>query len=401
VLRKCYGSPVRHPPLPLLVIVLGACATLAPLGIDGFLPATTAAAVTFGTDAAGMQVTLAAFTVGVAIGQVVHGPLSDRVGRRKALLIALGLMSAASAAVAAAPSLDTLTAARVLQGFAAASGMTICRAIVRDLFAREEAARVMSYMTVVSGLGPILFPIVAGTLAVAIDWRAVPAFAAIYVALAALTFAVTVPETNARLDPDAFSPGTMVLAWRTVLRDAGFRRYLLINCFGNVGLFAFLAASPKVVMGIIGAAPDLFGVYFAATTACFSLGAFSGGRLVGRFGIHGVVRAGAVICLSAGAIVTALAGAGEAHVIAVMAPIALFLLGYGAVVPCVTAAALTPFPQIAGAASSAMGLAQQITATLTALAIAALGASQMAMALGVLASGAAVAALALSRRRVV
>jgi len=144
---------VRHPPLPLLVFVLGASATMAPLGIDGFLPATRDAAADLGTDAAGIQVTLAAFTVGVAIGQVVHGPLSDRIGRRKALLLALVLMSVVTATAAAAPSLDALTALRVLQGFAAAAGMTICRAIVRDLFAREEAARVMSYMTVVSGTG--------------------------------------------------------------------------------------------------------------------------------------------------------------------------------------------------------------------------------------------------------
>jgi MFS transporter, DHA1 family, multidrug resistance protein len=392
---------VRHPPLLVLVIVLGACATLAPLGIDGFLPATRAAAAAFGTDEAGIQVTLAAFTSGVAIGQVVHGPLSDRVGRRKALLIALGLMSVASAAAAAAPSLDALTTLRVLQGFAAASGMTICRAIVRDLFAREEAARVMSYMTVVTGIGPIVFPIVGGALAVGFGWSAVPLFAALYVALAALAFAVTVPETNPRLDPDAFSPGAMLLAWRTVLGDSAFRRYLLINCCGNVGLFAFLAASPKIVMGTIGVAPDRYGLYFAATTACFGLGAFGAGRMVGRLRIDGVVRTGSLICLAAGTVVAALAVAGEASVLAVMAPVALFLLGYGTLVPCATAAALTPFPQIAGAASSAMGLAQQITAALTALAIAALGASQAAMAFGILASGLAVAALALSRRRMV
>lgn len=392
---------MRHPPLPLLVFVLGATATLAPLGIDGFLPATRDAAADLGTDAAGIQVTLAAFTIGVAIGQVVHGPLSDRIGRRKALLLALGLMSAVTFAAAAAPSLDALTALRVLQGFAAASGMTICRAIVRDLFAREEAARVMSYMTVVSGTGPIIFPIIGGALAVAFGWQAVLIFGAIYVAAAALAFATIVPETNTRLDPDAFSPAAMLLAWRTVLANADFRRYLLVNCMGNVGLFAFLAASPKIVMGAIGVAPDRYGLYFAITTACFGIGAYTSGRLVGRFGIDGVIRRGATLCLIAGVLVTALAFGGELSVLAVMAPTALYLLGHGTLVPCATAGGLTPFPHIAGAASSAIGLAQQITATLTALSIAALDATQTAMALGILLGGASVAVLAWHRGRVV
>jgi DHA1 family bicyclomycin/chloramphenicol resistance-like MFS transporter len=383
------------------VVVLGCCATLAPLGIDGFLPATRDAAADLGTDTAGIQVTLAAFTVGVAIGQVVHGPLSDRVGRRKALLLALGLMSLVTFAAAAAPSLDALTTLRVLQGFAAAAGMTICRAIVRDLFAREEAARVMSYMTVVSGTGPIVFPIVGGALAVALGWQAVLIFAAVYVAAAALAFAVTVPETNARLDPDAFSPSAMLLAWRTVLADAGFRRYLLLNCMGNVGLFAFLAASPKVVMGTLGVAPDRYGLYFAVTTACFGLGAFTGGRFVGRFGIDGVIRIGAALCLTGGVLVATLAIGGQSTVLAVMAPTALYLLGHGTIVPCATAGGLTPFPHIAGAASSAIGLAQQITATLTALSIAALDATQTAMAFGILLGGISVAVLARHRRRVV
>jgi DHA1 family bicyclomycin/chloramphenicol resistance-like MFS transporter len=393
--------PVRSLPVPLLTVVLGSVATMAPLGIDGFLPATSAAAAALGTDAAGIQVTLAAFTIGVAIGQIVHGPLSDRVGRRKALLGALALMAAASAAAAAASSLDALTALRVVQGFAAAAGMTVCRAIVRDLFAREQAARVLSYMTVVSGIGPIVFPIVGGVLAVELGWRAVLVFSAAYVAVAALAFAVAVPETNARLNPHAFSPTAMVVAWRTALADAGFRRYLLINCSGNIGLFAFLAASPNVVMGTLGVPPDLYGVYFAAMAACFGVGAFAGGRLVGRLGIERVIRSGATVCLAAGGIVAALAWGGAASVAAVVAPVGLYMLGYGALVPCSTAAALTPFPHIAGAASSAIGLAQQISATLTALAVAAAGASQDALALGVLAGGVAVAALALSAKRMV
>jgi DHA1 family bicyclomycin/chloramphenicol resistance-like MFS transporter len=392
---------VRHPPLLALIVILGIVATLAPLGIDGFLPATRGAAAQLGTDAAGIQVTLAAFTIGIAFGQVVHGTLSDRIGRKRALIGALLLMSLACAGGARAGSLDGLVAWRVLQGFAAAAGMTIARAVVRDLFERERAARVMSYMTVVSGVGPIVFPIVAGLLAVNIGWRAVPLFAAAYGAIAALVFALTVPETHVRRDTEPFSPAAMLLAWRTALSNARFRHYLYCNCCGNLGLFAFLAAAPKVVMTTLGVAPDVFGLYFAATTVFFSTGAFLSGRLVGGRGIDAVMALGAAVMLGAGLLAAGLALAGVSSVLAVMAPVALFLAGYGILVPSATAGALTPFPQIAGAASSAMGLTQQLAAAASTFTIAALGASQDALALGLAVSGAGIAALALRPRRVV
>jgi len=374
---------------------------MAPLGIDGFLPATTAAAAALGTDAAGIQVTLGAFTLGFAAGQLVHGSLSDRIGRRRTLLGALAVMVAASLGAAWAPSLDALVAWRVLQGLAAASGMTISRAVVRDLFDREHAARLMSYMTMVSGIGPILFPMIGGLLAVEFGWRSVPLFAAVYVGLAALCFAFVVPETNERLDPDAFSPSAMFLAWRTALADRTFRHYLACNCCGNIGLFAFLAASPKVVMTTIGASPEEYGVYFAATTMFFSVGALMSGRFVGRFGIDALVRVGAFITLAAGLIVAGLALQGAVTVLAVMAPVALFLAGYGVLVPSATAGALMPFPHIAGAASSVMGLTQQCAAAATTFVVALAGASQAAMAAAILVSGLALVALALRPKRVV
>jgi MFS transporter, DHA1 family, multidrug resistance protein len=391
---------VTRPPFLLLTVVLGAVATLAPLGIDGFLPATRSAAAALGTDATGIQVALGAFTIGLAFGQTVLGPLSDRIGRRRAMLMGLGLMVAATLGAAAAPSLDALVAWRVLQGFAAATGMTLARAIVRDLYAREEAARVMSYMTVVSGLGPILFPIAGGQLAVAFGWRAVLIFAAAYVTASGLAFAFVVPETNVRRDSAAMAPTRILLAWRSAFADATFRHYLACNCVATVGLFAFLAASPKVVMAGMGVGPDRYGLYFAATTFCFGSGAFTGGRLAGRLRIDAIITRGASLAAIGGVAMAALAVAGIETVPAVMAPVALFLFGFGIMVPSATAGALTPFPHIAGAASSAMGLAQQCAAAATTFVIATFGATQTSMAAGVAASGACMVALALRPKRV-
>ncbi len=391
---------MSRPPVLLLTVVLGATATLAPLGIDGFLPATRSAAVSLGTDATGIQVALGAFTIGLAIGQTVTGPFSDRIGRRRAMLLGLSLMVAATLAAAAAPDLDALVAWRVLQGFAAASGMTLARAIVRDLYAREEAARVMSYMTVVSGMGPIVFPIVGGQLAVAYGWRAVLVFAAAYVTLSGIAFAFFVPETNTRRDPTAMAPARILLAWRSAVADATFRHYLSCNFAATVGLFAFLAASPKVVMTGMGVGPDRYGLYFAATTFCFGSGAFVSGRLAGRLRIDAIILRGATLAAFGGITMATLALAGVETVPAVMVPVALFLFGFGMMVPSATAGALTPFPHIAGAASSAMGLAQQSAAAATTFIIATFGATQRSMAIGVAASGVCMVALALRPKRV-
>ncbi len=391
---------MTRPPVLLLTVVLGAVATLAPLCIDGFLPATGDAAASLGTDATGIQVALGAFTIGLACGQTVHGPLSDRIGRKRAMIMGLLLMVGATLGAATAPSLDGLVAWRVLQGFAAATGMTLARAIVRDLYARELAAKVLSYMTVVSGLGPVLFPILGGQIAVAFGWRWVLILIAAYVACACAIFAALVPETNVRRDAASLTRRRILLAWREALASRTFRHYLLCNCAANVGLFAFLAASPKVVMNGLGIAPDRYGLYFAATTLCFGAGAFASGRLAGKLRIDGIMVRGAALSATGGVAMAALAFGGAADVPAVMAPMALFLFGYGMMVPSATAGALTPFPHIAGSASSLMGLAQQATAAITTFFVATFGATQWSMASCVAASGIAMVALALRPKRV-
>lgn len=380
--------------------MLGAVATLAPLCIDGFLPATGSAAAALGTDPTGLQVALGAFTIGLAAGQTVHGPLSDRIGRKRAMVTGLALMVAATLGAASAGTLDALVAWRALQGFAAATGMTLARAIVRDLYAREAAARAFSYMTMVSGLGPVLFPILGGAIAVAFGWRWVLLLIAAYVATAGAAFALLVPETNPRRARGGHAARGILFAWREALTSATFRHYLGCNCVANVGLFAFLSASPKVVMTGLGVAPDRYGLYFAATTFCFGAGAFTSGRLATALRIDAIIRRGALLAATGGGAMAVLAVAGVTEVPAVMGPMALFLFGYGMMVPSATAGALTPFPHIAGAASSMMGLAQQVAAATTTFVIATFGTSQLSMSISVALSGLAMAALALRPRRV-
>jgi DHA1 family bicyclomycin/chloramphenicol resistance-like MFS transporter len=392
---------VRKLPLPYLTIVLGAVGTMAPLGIDGFLPAISSAARDLGTDTAGIQVTLGAFTIGFALGQTVHGPHSDKVGRRRAMLMAMGLMVLASLGCAAAPDLDALIAARAVQGFAGAAGMNIVRAVVRDLAEREAAAKLLSYVTLTSGLGPIVFPVAAGFIEVDFGWRVVFLAMAIYVAAAAAVFAVLMPETNRAPNPQAMAPARMWLAWRAVLRDGAFLRYLGCNCFTQGGLYAFLAASPKVLMTDVGVTPDRYGIYFALATCGFLTFTLVAGRLVGRLGIDRTIRYGAFFVLVAGAAMAILAYVAEPSVAAVIVPMAVYLCGFGFIVPAASAAALTPFPQIAGAASSMMGFLQQASGAVITFAIAYIGATQEIMGLLCFAAGLGIVVLALSAKRVV
>lgn len=381
---------MTRPSFPVLTLVLAGLTTMGALGIDLFLPATEAVGREFGTDSAGVQVTLAAFSIGFGIGQFAHGPLSDRFGRRPALIGSFLVLIAAALAAAFAPDLEALAACRFVVGISAAAGVTVGRAIVRDLFAREAAARLLSYMMMIAGIGPIAFPIAGGQLVVAFGWQSTFLFMAGYVGVLVAVFAWLIPETLPRKNPDALHPVGLFLACREVMRSRTFRAYAACNCFTMVGLFAFLTASPAVLIEAMGETPDQYGYDFAIAVSAMIVAAMAGGRLVVRIGIDRMVLVGAWIALAAGASMAGLALSGVATVAAVIAPIALFLTTFGLVVPGATAAALTPFPQIAGIAASLLGFIQQCVAVATTLIIAALGATQTVMAVTVLVAGAGV-----------
>jgi DHA1 family bicyclomycin/chloramphenicol resistance-like MFS transporter len=340
----------------VLVLLLGSMSAFAPLSVDMYLPAFPAIGAYFGIGAGGVQGTLAAFFAGFALGQVVVGPLADRFGRRPPLLAGLAVFVAASAGCALAPSIEWLTALRFLQAAAACAGMVVARAVVRDLFPPAEASAMMARLMLVTGVAPMLAPLFGGWLLLVADWQAIFWTLAGLGALALLASATHLPETGGR-GANSLRPGAVLAAYVAIGREPRFWRPAVAGASAIGGMFAYIAASPFVLIEGFGVAPANFGWFFGANAAALVAGAQLGPRLARRHGPAAVLR-GATAALAAIAtalLAASLAGAGLWPVAGLLC---LYLGALGLVLPNSAALAMAPFGQAAGSASALLGLIQ-------------------------------------------
>lgn len=350
----------------LLALLLGAVIAMPPYSIDTSLPALPAMADAFGVSSGAVQITLSAVMLGSAIGQLMVGPLSDRFGRRPVLLGALALFTLAGAGCAFTTDIETLAALRLAQGLSVAGCRVLPRAVARDLYDREDAARLLSYMMVIGGTAPIAGPLIGGYVTVWFGWWAVFAFMAIYCAIVLAFTGVYFRETLAERDLTALHPGRLLRNFALILQHRRFWAYLSCNIFITGGLFAFLAGSSLVLIRFLGETPERFGFDFAAVMVVAMSFNYIGARLVGRLGIDRLLFIGAVMAAISGVAMVALAVAGINTVVAIVAPMAGFMAAYSFIIPQGTAGALSPFPETAGAASSLLGFLQICVGTATA-----------------------------------
>lgn len=383
-----------------LIVLLGSLTAFAPLTIDMYLPSLPTLERSFGATPSQVQLTLSTFLAGLAIGQIFYGPLSDRFGRRPLMLAGLALYVAASVAAAIAATVEVLIAARFVQAIGMSSGPVLGRAVVRDLYDRESAARLLSYMAVVAGFAPVVAPIIGSQLHVAFGWRANFIFVALYGAVALAVVAWQFDETNRRLDPEALRLRRMAGNIGTLLSSRLYLGYALTaSCVGS-GLFAFISGSPFVFLQVLGFAAADFGYLFAFCMCGYLVGSWISGRFVLRLGMDRLLRLGIVLALAGGLSMAGLAALHLNHVAAILGPMFVFMFAFALILPQAMAGALTPFPQIAGSASSLIGLCQYGLSAILGTAVAALfdgSALPMAAAIGVMAVLAALAYAALVR----
>lgn len=374
----------------LLAVLLGAVIAIPPYSIDTSLPALPAMAAAFGVGSGAVQITLSAVMLGSAMGQLVVGPLSDRFGRRPVLLAALAVFTLSSAGCAFADDIEILAALRLIQGASVAGCRVLPRAVARDLFDREDAARLLSYMMLVGGTAPIAGPLIGGYVTTRFGWWAVFAFMAIYAVAVFAMLAMFFRETQRRRDHGALILGRLMRSFALILRNRIFWGYLACNMAITGGLFAFLAGSSLVLIGVLGRTPQQFGVDFALVMVVSMAFNYVGARLVGRLGIDRLLFIGVGMAAAAGVAMAALAASGIATVAAIVAPMAAFMAAYSLIVPQATAGALSPFPDTAGAASSLLGFLQIIAGTAAATAVGFLhDGTQMPMTIAVAAMGVA------------
>jgi len=340
-----------------LMALLGALSMFAPLSTDMYLPALPSLAHSLHASASAVQLTLTASLVGLAVGQLVVGPLSDAFGRRRPVLLGLVAYTASSAGCALCSDVWTLCAVRLVQGAAGAAGIVVARAIVRDLFDGIEAARFYSRLIIVFGLAPILAPLIGGALLHVTDWRG------IFLALAAIGAVLSVAAWRAlaeTLPPAARHRGGLVATLRTLavlVRNGPFAGLTVVYGLSFGAIFAYIAGSPFVLENHFGLSPQLFAVVFAVNALALVSASQYGGRIVGRTGTRRLSGIG----LSLGTLSGLLLVAGVlAHVgLWLVLPCFFALMGsYGLVSPNLTALAMRPFPRVAGSASALLGLAQ-------------------------------------------
>src|SRR5881296_449704 len=327
----------------VLPVLLTAIVGLGALSIDMFLPSLPAMTLAFGSDAATAQLTVTLFLAGLAAAQLVWGPLSDRLGRRRVLLAGLAVYATAGTACAFAPSMSLLIAARVVQALGAGSGPVIARAVVRDLYEPERAARVLAAMGTAQALTPILAPIIGGWVHVLAGWRAVFIVLGAFGAVFWLTAWMIVPETNVYAGARAATGRVAAL-----LRDPRYAAYVAAAALMFSGQFAFITGSSFALITILGVSPTVYGACFAAVAAGLMAGNFVSVRLGPRLGIDAMIRGGTLIGAGAGLVMAALAWVGVASVATIVAPMFGYAFGLGWVLPNAMAGAIGPFPRMPG-----------------------------------------------------
>ncbi|MBT2227356.1 multidrug effflux MFS transporter [Nonomuraea sp. NEAU-A123] len=342
----------------LLLIILGALSAIGPLSIDMYLPALPAITGELLSTPAQVQLTLTACLIGVSVGQVVAGPVSDVRGRRLPLIVGVAGYALASLLCAFAPSVPVLIVFRLLQGMLGGAVLVIVRAVVRDLYDGAAIARIFATLMLVSGLAPILAPIAGAQLLAFTSWRGV--FVALSIAGIVLLVAMLggVRETlPAHQRESGGLKHTVRVFWR-LLRDRSFMGGALTAGLAFAAMFGYISGSPFVLQEVYHATPQQYSLIFGLNALGLTLMAQVGGRLSGRVAPARLVVTGLCVALAGGALLLAAAvlGLGLAGIVA-----ALFVImcGQGLVLPGTGALALASQPQqIAGSASALLGVLQ-------------------------------------------
>lgn len=342
----------------LVTLVLGGLTALPPLSMDMYLPALPAVTESLHAPAATIQLTLTACLTGMALGQVVVGPMSDRWGRRRPLLLGMMIYVVATALCVFAPTTGLLIGFRLLQGLAGAAGIVIARAVVRDMYDGVEMARFFSTLMLISGVAPIVAPLIGGQVLRFTDWRGI--FAVLTVVGVGLTLVVWkwLHETLPPQDRHTGGVGDALRTMRGLLADRVFTGYMIAGNLAFATLFSYVSASPFVMQEIYGASPQTFSLLFGVNSVgLIIVGQINGKVLVGRVSLDKALAFGlSVIVLAAAALLLMTSGVfGKVGLFPVAAGLFVLMSAMGLAMPNTNAQALMRTKHAAGSASALLG----------------------------------------------
>ncbi|GAA2873339.1 Bcr/CflA family drug resistance efflux transporter [Actinoplanes cyaneus] len=368
-----------------IVLVLGFLTALGPLTIDMYLPALPAITGNFGVTAAAVQLTLTGTLVGLALGQLIIGPLSDAVGRRVPLIAGVAVHLIASVLCVVAPNLAVLGSLRVLQGLGAAAAAVVAMAVVRDLFTGFAAAKLLSRLMLVVGVAPILAPTIGGQTLQFTSWRGVFVVLAVAAAAILTATALVLPETLAPQNRRSGGIAGTVRDYGRLLGDRVYVGLILVAGLAMAALFAYVSGSSYVLQEGFGLSEQQFAYVFAGGAVGLIGATQLNVRLLRRWMPQQILAGSLVLGLAFGSVLLLLAATGVGGLVGILIPLWLVLAMVGLAMPNAPALALSRHGEAAGTAAALLGAVQFGVGALAAPLVGVLGVGAVAMAVVVFA----------------
>jgi MFS transporter, DHA1 family, multidrug resistance protein len=340
-------------PLRRLALLLGGLAMFGPFSIDTIFPAFDHIGAELGADKLAMQQTISIYLIAYALMSVVHGPLSDAIGRRKVIIGGLAVFTLASVGCALSRDLSTLLAFRALQGLSAGVGLIVGRALIRDVLHGDDAQRLMSQVSMIFGVAPAIAPIIGGWILGWGHWSAIFWFLVGFSLLLLLAVSIALPETHPVEMRLSLAPRRLLRDYAAIFVNPRFQRLAASGTFNFSALFLYIASAPAFVMDLMRLNERQFGWFFIPMIGGMMLGAFTSGRMAGRISGARLANIGFACC-----------GVGAAVNVAynlfvpvpsipwAVLPMAIGSFGIALVFPILTLAVLDMYPRQRGSASS-------------------------------------------------
>lgn len=348
-----------------MALLFGALTGLAPLSIDMYLPSLPALARQLHTNASLAQLSLTMCLLGLALGQLIAGPLSDRFGRRRPLIVGMVIYTVAAFLCAVAPSIWLLITIRLLQGLSGAFGIVIARAATRDLYSGTELTRFYALLMLVNGVAPIAAPVIGGQLLRFTSWRGV------FVVLSVVSIVITVSVIaflRETLPTAKRSPGGVRHTFATfgrLLRDRAFMGYASSQGLVFAAMFGYISGSPFVLQNIFGISAQMFSVVFAVNGVGIILSSQLAGRLVGRYTERSILKAGLAVAGVAGVVLLSVITI-HPSLFGVIVPLFFVVSSVGCVSTTATSLALQSQGKAAGSAAALIGVPQLLAGAVVA-----------------------------------
>ncbi|KAA9152481.1 multidrug effflux MFS transporter [Amycolatopsis acidicola] len=345
-------APVRP---RLLLFVLAALTAVAPFATDMYVPGFPELTRSLNTDSAGVQLSMTAFLLGLAVGQIVLGPISDALGRRPLLLFGAALFTVFSVVCALAPGIEVLVAARLLQGFTGAAGIVVARAVVADVYEGAAAARRFSTLVVITSVAPIAAPVLGGGILAVSSWPFVFVALALFGLLLVAGVLGGVPETLPPERRHAAGIGATFRAMGRLLSRRTMAGYVLVASCNGISLFAYIAGSSFVFEDLYGASATQYSLIFATNALGMLAGATIFGRLAGRVRPRLLLASGVLFGLIAAALLVVLLVSGLGGLVSTWVLLFFAIGTLGFLIPSVTTLGQEYGREASGAASALLG----------------------------------------------